>query len=187
MQQKDILLNNGEIATKKPDLLLHACCGICLENFLTFFEQSFNITVFWFNPNIHGIKEFRRRREVLRKILKDRKIKCEFNNHYSVKEFMERISSADVRCRGCVEWRLDEAVSFALKSDFDVWTTTLLTSPNQDHDYIKHYGELISKNNNIDFFSFDMREAYDNNIIKEKGLYSQGYCGCIFSEEERYR
>ncbi|MCK9223509.1 MAG: epoxyqueuosine reductase QueH [Candidatus Muirbacterium halophilum] len=187
MQQKDIFPNNGEINIKKPNLLIHACCGICLENFLNYFEKSFNITVYWFNPNINGIKEFRKRREVLRKILINKNIKSEYNNFYNVKEFLNKISDCNIRCHGCIEWRLDETVQFAKANGFDVFTTTLLTSPNQDYDYINKYGELLSKKHNIEFLSYDMREDYNNNAVKEKGLYSQGYCGCIFSEEERYK
>lgn len=187
MLPENIFQDKDELIIKKPELLVHACCGICFENFFRFFGNSFNITVYWFNPNIHGLKEFRRRREVLKSIVNKRNLKSEYDNFYNVNEFIDKIKDSKVRCTSCYDWRLEKTSEFAEKGQFDAFTTTMLSSPNQNNSYIEETGRRLSERTGIEFFSYDMRNLYDSNILKERGLYSQGYCGCIFSEEERYK
>ncbi|MFA5478757.1 MAG: epoxyqueuosine reductase QueH [Candidatus Muiribacteriota bacterium] len=177
----------GEIFEIKEKILIHACCAVCFENFYDFFEKSIDNTVFWFNPNVQGVKEYRKRKEALKRLVNKKKIKYIENNNYDLKKFMSKIECSDNgRCFECYKWRLEETAKVAKENGFTSFTTTLLCSPMQKHEIILKLGEKIAADYGLKFFYFDLRDCYDSKILRKTGLYTQNYCGCIFSEEERY-
>ncbi|MFO8110828.1 MAG: epoxyqueuosine reductase QueH [Thermoplasmata archaeon] len=169
-------------------LLIHACCAPCL----TYTYESFraeDVTVYWFNPNIHPFKEHERRMDSMKKFARAKGIDVVYAGEYSLLEFLKGAIKADNRCRFCYEWRLEAAAKYASENYFDAFTTTLSISPYQDHGLIKDLGDKLSKKYGARFIYKDMRDGFrkSQTMAREHGLYMQKYCGCIFSEEERYR
>ncbi|MGM0607786.1 MAG: epoxyqueuosine reductase QueH [Candidatus Muiribacteriota bacterium] len=187
MQLTNISELKGEYKQENIKILVHACCGVCFENFYDIFGSSTNLTVLWFNPNIHGIKEYRKRKEVLKKLVFKKGLKLIEDNTYSVSKFIQNTDDNNSsRCIQCYKWRLHKTAEYALKNGFKVFTTTLLCSPKQDSNFMQHYGNKVAAKNNLQFLFYDIRDCYDKNILKKRGFYTQNYCGCIFSEERRF-
>ncbi len=112
-----------------------------------------------------------------------------WNDSYDLEKFLKAaIQDVENRCVSCYKIRLREVANFAKEQNFDGFTTTLLVSPYQKHELIKQIGEKIGKDLGIRFFYKDFRPGFyqGKNEVKSLGLYSQKYCGCIFSEKERY-
>jgi predicted adenine nucleotide alpha hydrolase (AANH) superfamily ATPase len=120
---------------------------------------------------------------------KDKTYKIIYRDNYSLKEFLWGALNANDRCRFCYEFRLDEVAKTAKLENFDVFTTTLLGSPHQKHEIIKEVGEIMGKKYGVSFYYEDFRHGFNKarNMWRETNLYRQKYCGCIFSEMERYR
>ena len=200
MMEDEIVKLSNE---KKPTLLLHSCCGpcstTCLERLIEFFE----ITVFFYNPNIQPVEEFELRLESQKKFLasceKMKNVKLvvpeyntnEFLNFIDLEDFPERKFERECgsRCSECYLLRLKETASYACKNNFDYWTTTLTVSPHKDSKLINEIGFDLSKNDlykNSNFLPSDFKKknGYQRSIqlSKEFELYRQNYCGCIFGK-----
>ena len=109
---------------------------------------------------------------------------------YDIKRFTRAVfEMEDVRCRYCYESRMEVAARTAKENGFDAFTTTLLVSPYQKHEIIREVGEQMAKKYGVEFYYRDFREGFreGQNIARELELYMQKYCGCIYSEEDRYR
>ncbi len=175
-------------------LLLHSCCAPCLiypYDELTK-KVGTNITVFYFNPNIHPYKEFRKRIASLEFYSKLNNIHSSINQNYMLEYFLKEVLSRPAgidRCKICYEIRLGETARFAKENSYDAFTTTLLVSPFQNHDLLHETGKKIAEQCNLLYLSEDFRSGFKTGREKAKdlNLYLQSYCGCIFSEEERYR
>ena len=181
--------------TNKRKMLLHICCAPCstfpLKN-LCENHQEFDITGYFYNPNIHPYKEFKKRLDTLKLFAEKTNLNLIVDSNYDIEDFIrEQIKSIDSgkdRCLKCYTLRLKQVASFAKENNFDVFSTTLLVSPYQKHDLIKLSGEIISSELGVDFYYQDFREGWHEGvqISKDLELYRQPYCGCIFSEKERY-
>lgn len=174
-------------------LLLHICCAPCgIYPFEELKKEGFAaITGFFYNPNIHPYTEYINRRSALEEYSKRYKIPVIFHK-YDIENFFRRISGNEEtteRCRLCWRMRLDETAAFASLNNYDIFTTTLLVSPYQDQRMIKDIGEEVSKKYNINFFYKDFTDGFRKAQYKakEEHLYRQKYCGCIFSEKERFQ
>ena len=172
-------------------LLMHACCAPCSVYCIdTLRKDKIEPTLYWYNPNIHPYMEYKLRRDCLIEYAKSIDIECIVNDEYGLDKFCENVAqSINTRCVDyCYPIRLRKTFEYAKEHGYDAVTTTLLYSIYQKHDYIKKLCEDLSKEYGIDFLYRDFRygfwEGHDKAI--DAGLYMQKYCGCIFSEEDRY-
>ena len=178
-------------------LLLHICCAPCSAACIKYLrEEGIDITGYWYNPNIHPYKEYENRLNALKEYAKMINLNVIYNDYYGLKEFTfddsqlkKESNDLNNRCIYCYSSRLEEVVKYAKENNFDAFTTTLFISPYQKHDLIKSVCERLSKKYNIKFLYKDFRSYFyeGKRVFKETGLYMQKYCGCVFSEEERYK
>lgn len=183
-------------------ILMHMCCGPCscypTEKLR---EENFEPVGFFFNPNIHPYREWRKRLRAAREFAERVNIKFYAENHYGLREFLSKAGNlADIedaaqnsdgfhkRCRICYWWRLSETAKFAAANDFKIFTSTLFYSVHQNHELMKEIAEQCAKNFGVEFYYEDFRAGWQRGIdlSLELELYRQNYCGCIFSEEERF-
>lgn len=173
-------------------LLLHTCCAPCLiypYEFLT--KKGFDVKGYFYNPNIHPFLEYRNRRQAVEDYSKNNNIDVYYDVEYRPQEFFQEVinnESTPGRCHLCWSLRLNKTAELAKKEGFDSFSTTLLVSPYQDIEKIRQLGEDVSKSIGIDFIFEDFRPGFRDahKKAKESGIYCQKYCGCIFSEIERY-
>jgi predicted adenine nucleotide alpha hydrolase (AANH) superfamily ATPase len=171
-------------------LLMHICCANCsiypLQNLL---EQGFLIRGYWLNPNIHPYLEYKNRLESVHKLQKLLDLDIEYDDHYGLKEFLRTVvHDEDNRCAHCYSIRMEQTAQTARKMGLDGFTTSHLVSPYQKFDMIKDIGNELGKRYAIKFYCSDFRPGWKKTMQRSKklGLYRQKYCGCIFSEMERY-
>ena len=172
-------------------LLLHACCAPCSVYCVeTLRKEGIEPTMYWFNPNIHPFKEYVARRDCFKDFCTKQNLKCIIEDNYGLDEFCKNVSNdINARCVNyCYPIRMRRVFKFAKENGYDTVSTTLLYSIYQKHEYIKKLCEDLSKEFGIDFLYRDFRVGFEEGHQKayEMGLYLQKYCGCIFSEEDRY-
>lgn len=173
-------------------LLVHACCGPCaITVFQGLLGRGVGIAGFFYNPNIHPLTEYLRRRDALAQVGQRLGVDMAFADaEYDPALFLRQAAFREKdRCRTCYGLRLDRAARQAREGGFEGFTTTLLYSKYQDHQAIRAAGEAAAKAHGTPFHYEDFRPGWEEGIrlSKEWGLYRQPYCGCIFSEFERYR
>ncbi len=171
---------------------MHTCCAPCsIYCISSLRSEKIEPTLFWYNPNIHPYIEYKTRRDCLKEYAKDINAELIIKEEYGLDDFCCNVSS-DIKNR-CVNYcypkRLGETVRFAVEHGYDAFTTTLLVSPYQKHDELKKICEQLAEDFGIEFLYRDFRVGFHEGQSKarELGLYRQKYCGCIFSEEERYK
>ncbi|MDX9821433.1 MAG: epoxyqueuosine reductase QueH [Syntrophales bacterium] len=171
-------------------ILLHICCGPCAIHPLGYLRSAgHDVEGFFYNPNIHPYAEYRKRLETLQIFAREESLPLEVDPGYPVERYFQRVSFDEGdRCRHCYEERLHAAFSKAVERKADALTTTLLYSRYQKHDLIAETAEELSARYGVTFFYHDFREGWREGIriSKERGMYRQNYCGCIFSERERF-
>ena len=171
-------------------VLLHTCCApcsiMCIE---TLRKENIEPTCFWYNPNIHPFQEYKKRKKTLIDYTNEIDVKLIIENEYGLREFIDNIyPNFDNRCGVCYNMRLFETAKYAKENGFDAFTTTLLISPYQDHDLMCMIAKAADKKYDIEFLYRDFRPYFNEGQEKAiaLNLYRQNYCGCIFSEEERF-
>ncbi|MBU0997698.1 MAG: epoxyqueuosine reductase QueH [Firmicutes bacterium] len=171
-------------------ILLHICCAPCsVMSIKVMREQRHELTGYWYNPNIHPVTEYKARLHALREYAKSVDLELIENDEYGLEMFTKNvISDLSNRCDFCYEVRIRKVAIEAREKGFDAFSTTLLISPYQLHDKLVQTCERISKEEKIAFHYVDLRPYFreGQKIAREFPLYMQKYCGCIFSEEERY-
>jgi len=172
-------------------LLMHACCAPCSVYCVdTLRREGIEPTMYWYNPNIHPYTEYKNRRDALKEYSKMMNLNCVFDEEYGLDEFCKNvIDKLNTRCTEyCYPVRLRKAFEYAKENGYDAVTSTLLYSIYQKHDAIKEEMEKLSKEFGIEFLYRDFREGwkYGQDKARELGIYMQKYCGCIFSEKDRY-
>lgn len=175
----------------KMKLLMHTCCApcsvYCIEELQ---KENIDITTYWYNPNIHPYTEYKLRLDCFKTYMENMNIPYYINYNYGLKEFTKNvINDLENRCINyCYRVRLEETVRYAKENGYDAFTSTLFVSIYQNHEELKNICEELSKKYNIEFLYRDFRVGFRKGQTKarEIGLYMQKYCGCIFSEEERY-
>ena len=175
----------------KMKILLHACCGPCAcYPTVKLTEDKIDFDIFWYNPNIHPYTEYKKRLATLR----DFCIKCNYNllidKDYSLEKMISAmLAEQECRCWACYRVRLRYVAEYAAKHNYDAFSTTLLVSPYQKHDYIKEIAEQTATEFGIKFYYEDWRTGYEQGVKRslDLGLYRQQYCGCVFSERDRYQ
>ena len=172
-------------------LLMHTCCAPCSVYCIdTLRKEGIEPTLYWYNPNIHPYMEYKARRDCLKEYSKLININTIFEEEYGLDNFCkEAVKDLKNRCTNyCYPVRLKKTFEYAKENGYDTVTTTLLYSIYQKHDFIKELMEKYSKEYGIDFLYRDFRIGFKKGQAKarELELYMQKYCGCIFSEEDRY-
>jgi hypothetical protein len=172
------------------NVLLHICCGPCAcysVNDLR--EQGHTLTGFWFNPNIHPWTEYQKRIKAFRKYAAIVDLPIIERDQYPLEDWLKTAAeNQNDRCRHCYRSRLRETAKRAHAEKMDAFTTTLLYSRYQKHEQIIEEGEAAAKEFAIPFLYRDLRVGWQKGIelSKQMELYRQQYCGCIYSEKERY-
>ena len=172
-------------------VLLHCCCAPCsLSCIDPLREEGIEPTAFWYNPNIHPWKEYEARRDCLLQYAETIDMEVRVREDYGLREFVEKVAGdIDNRCTYCYEHRLEGAAKYASEHGFEAFTTTLLASVYQRHELIAAAGERFAKQYGVEFLYRDFRPNFraGNQRARELGFYMQKYCGCVFSEAERYQ
>ncbi len=171
-------------------LLLHICCGPCLVYPLSVLrEEDVEVRGFFYNPNIQPYTEFQRRRDSLVDYAEEVGLPLILREDYPLEEWLRAVAFRETeRCSHCYHLRLSAAARTAKKSGYEAFSTTLLYSKLQDHERIRAIATSVAKEAGVDFFYRDFRQGWREGIkeSQEAGLYRQQYCGCIYSERDRF-
>lgn len=170
--------------------LLHICCAPCAVACIASLRgEGMDVTGFWYNPNIHPFTEYRARRNCLRDYAAAIDLPLIEQNDYALRPFVRAVAE-DIsnRCVKCYEMRLFQAAKTAREQGFDSFTSSLFISPYQDHELMKDVARRAAEEYGITFLYRDFRPLFKEGQEKARalGFYMQKYCGCVFSEEERY-
>lgn len=170
--------------------LLHICCAPCANQCVSSLrEEGIDLTGFWYNPNIHPFTEYRARRDCLRAYAESVQLPLIERNDYALRPFVREVAEdIEHRCAKCYAMRLYAAASQASAGGFDSFTSSLLISPYQNHDLIVQTAQAAAEAYGVTFLYRDFRPLFrqGQDYAREHGFYMQKYCGCVFSEEERY-
>ena len=199
-KELDALLERMGGEERVPTLLLHACCAPCSSYCLEYLAKYFDITLFYYNPNISPEPEYRARAEEARRLVSElpvpHPVKILFGD-YRPEEFYEAVKGHEEdpeggeRCGICFEMRLRETARIAAEGGFDYFTTTLTISPLKDAERLNAIGEAAGKEFGVHFLNSDFKKknGYRRSVelSAEYHLYRQNYCGCTFSRAESLR
>ena len=172
-------------------LLLHTCCAPCLIYPLEkLAEKWFEVTGFFYNPNVHPFAEYQTRKQAIESFIKQNHIEVIYPE-YNPAEFFQAVNlkERNGRCSVCWSLRLKTTARVAKEKGFSHFSTTLLVSPYQDQELLKQIGSDISAQEGIEFYYEDFRPGFKkaHDIARAQNIYCQKYCGCIYSEIERCR
>lgn len=178
-----------------PSLLLHVCCAPCSSYCLEYLSQYFNITVYYYNPNISLKEEYNYRLSEEKRLVSLMNFKYPvkiIEGDYNPREFFDAVKGLEGepeggrRCEKCFRLRLESAAKISKEGSFDYFTTTLSISPLKNADLLNGIGAEMSQKYGVNwlFSDFKKREGYKRSIAlsKEYNLYRQNYCGCVFSK-----
>jgi epoxyqueuosine reductase len=173
-------------------ILIHTCCAHCLGKLLTGLKADaadWEPVVFWDNPNIHPLIEYRRRLKAVKMLVERANLQLIADESYGLVQFCRAIHGHEEvpeRCRRCYALRMGSTARAAREADCTVFTSTLVTSSHQDHTLIREAGETAAEREGLTFFYRDFRED-EADAALVKMLYHQQYCGCVFSEYDRFK
>ena len=151
--------------------------------------EGYEVTSFFYNPNIHPYLEFQKRLRAIEVATDSRKVPLFADREYGLELYLARILPAGAgRCEMCYRVRMEAAAAAAMEKGFDAFTTTLLVSRHQKHEAVKAAGEAAGAELGVTFLYRDWRDRLEQGIesAKKRSLYRQQYCGCIWSEYERF-
>jgi epoxyqueuosine reductase len=172
------------------ELLLHCCCGPCAAGSLPqFIEQGYQPFCYFNNPNIHPYQEQQMRRQAFRSLMEHEALPYVITDGYPLEDWLARVAFDPMsRCAYCYERRLTAVAAEAVSRGIKRFSTTLLISPYQNHDLIRETGEWIAAKQGLEFIYLDLRPGFraGQQKARDMGLYMQKYCGCIYSEKERF-
>ena len=172
-------------------LLLHTCCAPCSTYVVDKLRKDGydNITAYWYNINIHPYTEYKARLDTLKQYSEMIDLPLIIEDNYGIREFTKNvINNIDGRCGFCYLSRLEQTAKYAKENEYDAFSTTLLVSPYQKHEMIIEIANQAAKKYSVEFIYQDFREGFriGQQMARDAGLYMQKYCGCIYSEEDRY-
>ena len=172
-------------------IILHACCAPCASYPIKLLlEDDFEPVVFFYNPNIFPYKEYKIRKDELEEYCK--KLNLEFfEGEYDIKDFYNLTlkykdePEKGKRCSLCFYMRLLKTAEFAKLKNVDFFTTTLTVSPHKNSSQIFEQAKIVSEAVEVEFleYNFKKRDGYkiSRMIAKENNMYTQKYCGCMYS------
>ncbi len=171
-------------------LLLHTCCApcsvMCIE---TLRNENIEPELYWYNPNIHPATEYKMRKNTLVDYAKAINVRLIANNEYGLRRFIGNIGNDfNGRCSVCYSMRFEETARYAAENGYTHFSSTLFISPYQNHPLMLKTANEIAEKYGVEFLHRDFRPYFNQGQDKarELGLYMQKYCGCIFSEEDRF-
>jgi predicted adenine nucleotide alpha hydrolase (AANH) superfamily ATPase len=171
-------------------ILLHICCAPCTVYPVESLSGSgHQVRGFFYNPNIHPYQEFLRRGAALEDYADKTGLPIIWDRSYHLEEFLRQVVFREQeRCRFCYYLRLKATARVARGGKFDAFTSTLLYSKFQNHEMIREVAKQVGQEVGTPFFYVDFRQGWSAGMAKSKqmGLYRQQYCGCVFSERDRY-
>ena len=171
-------------------LLLHTCCAPCsVACVKQLRSEGIEPVAFWYNPNIHPFTEYRERRNCLREYAQSIGLELVEEDEYGLEKFVKAVVvDIENRCSYCYAVRLGQAAKYAADHGFDAFCTTLTVSPYQNTPLIFETGEKLAQVFGVKFAPYDFSPHYREGQEEARalGLYMQKYCGCVFSEEDRY-
>lgn len=192
----DEVIAKNQRENKVPSLLLHACCAPCSSYCLEYLSQYFNITVYYFNPNISIKEEYDYRLNEEKRLISLMEFKNPvkiIDGDYNPKDFFDAVKGLEKepeggkRCIECFKLRLEASAKIAKEIGADYFTTTLTISPLKNADALNEIGSQFGEKYGVSWLysDFKKREGYKRSIVlsKEYNLYRQNYCGCIFSKQ----
>ncbi|NNJ32319.1 epoxyqueuosine reductase QueH [Lacrimispora defluvii] len=197
-KELDQIIEEIKVQNKVPKLLIHSCCAPCSSYVLEYLSQYFEITVYFYNPNIYPPLEYIRRVEEQDRLIQEMNFvhpvtlqtgAYEPQEFYRIVEGLEKEPEGGLRCFRCYELRLQEAAKIAQAGRFDYFTTTLSISPLKNADKLNEIGEKLGREYRVAYLPSDFKKknGYKRSVelSKEHDLYRQDYCGCVFSQRER--
>ena len=199
-KELDRLLERLKSEERVPRLLLHSCCAPCSSYVLEYLNRYFEITVFYYNPNIYPESEYTKRiweqQEVISQMPFLRPVSFlagpyDQERFYEMARGLEHVKEGGERCLKCYELRLSEAARMAVKTEADYFTTTLSISPLKNADRLNEIGMRLGEEYGVPYLPSDFKKknGYKRSIelSREYDLYRQDYCGCEFSMNQRRR
>lgn len=183
---------------EKSKLLLHACCAPCSSYVLELLAEQYDITVFFYNPNITEKEEYVKRYNELLRFIDEAPFAANVvsvdggydgDSFLAMSKGMEQLPERGARCYKCYSLRLEDTARYASEHGFDMFTTTLSISPHKNATWINEIGALCQEKYDIEYMysDFKKKNGYSRSIelSKEYDLYRQDYCGCIYSKREK--
>ena len=193
----EVLIEKIKKEKTKPSLLLHACCAPCSSYVLEYLSRYFDISLYYFNPNISPKKEYIFRLKELSRFLKEipeakglKIIDAPYDEQifFDAVKGLETLPEGDKRCYKCYYLRLEDTARKARELSFDYFTTTLSISPYKNADWLNEIGQVLEVEYGVKYLvsDFKKKNGYKRSIelSREYGLYRQDYCGCIFSKKQ---
>lgn len=175
----------------KMQILFHICCAPCALHCFPRLKKEFDdIFGFWYNPNIHPLQEYRRRLNSVKEWAEKTNTRVIYEDKYELQDFLRGIAFRESnRCQICYYLRLKKTAIFARRGKFDFFGSTLLCSPHQNQDLIRNIAREIGEEYSINPYLKSFREGWKESkeVSREMDLYHQQYCGCIYSEAERFK
>ncbi len=172
-------------------MLFHICCAPCaIYPYYRLREDGLEPQGFFYNPNIHPYREYQKRLDTVKDFSLRVGLELIILDSYDLEGFLlKTVGTGPNRCEQCYRMRLDIVAAETRRRGLDIYTTSLLYSKFQKHDLIKGVAMEMASEHGVDFHYEDFRQGWREGIVESKamGLYRQQYCGCIFSEKERYR
>ncbi len=171
-------------------ILLHICCAPCSISPLRILrEADLEVMGFFYRHNIHPFSECLKRQQAVEEYSHSMDLRVIYQDGYELENFLQSVAFREsARCTYCYHDRLRSTALLAKRGKFDYFTSTLLYSKFQKHDEIKELGEALGRQVGVPFYYYDFRAGWQEGINESKrlGLYRQQYCGCIYSEKERF-
>ncbi len=172
------------------NVLVHICCGPCATYPTKVLrEAGHRVHGFFYNPNIHPLAEHRLRLDSARRLSEQTDFPATIEFEYDMEEYFRRVAFREAhRCAACYHMRLERAARIAARERYDAFTTSLLVSPYQKHELVREIGQTAGMEHGIEFYYEDFRAGWSQTrqMSRELNLYRQKYCGCIYSEKERF-
>lgn len=197
-RQLEDVLRRIEAENRVPTLLLHSCCAPCSSYVLEYLSDYFQITVFYYNPNIYPDEEYlhrvREQQELIRRMPLKYSVSFiegdyEKDKFYEMAKGLEDAKEGGERCFRCYRLRLEKTASLAARSGFDYFTTTLSISPLKNAAKLNEIGESLAESFGVSWLPSDFKKknGYKRSVelSAQYQLYRQDYCGCVFSRRER--
>lgn len=192
-KELDLLISSLD---KTPRLLLHVCCAPCASYVLEYLSEHFDITLFFYNPNIDNSAEYEKRKSELKRLVFEMPLKNKvkiINGEYEPKLFLnaslglENEPERGARCDKCFCLRLEKTAQLAKEEDFDYFCTTLSISPHKNAVLLNKIGEELAEKHGVSYLPSDFKKkgGYLRSIelSNKYNLYRQNFCGCRFSKE----
>lgn len=171
--------------------LLHTCCAPCSIAIVDELKAKFELTVFFYNPNIHPVEEYLKRKAEVIKVCQEWVVPM-VDMDYEVEEWHQKVGSGlelavegGPRCALCFHFRLAKTAEYAEANNFDYYGSSLTSGRNKKSEVINSIGDHLAKNHKIKFYDVDWkkggRQEKGRQMVAERGIYRQDYCGCVYS------